>query len=47
MTRNRVGKSRLRQEPFETDQLALTEAHRALTEEPLEFFGRAADRSLN
>jgi hypothetical protein len=32
---------------FETDQLALTEALRALDEEPLEFFGRAADRPLN
>ena len=34
-------------EHFETDQLALTEALRALDEEPLEFFGRAADRPLN
>jgi hypothetical protein len=32
---------------FETDQLALIEALRALDEEPLEFFGRAADRPLN
>ena len=32
---------------FETDQLALTEALRALDEEPLEFLGRAADRPLN
>jgi hypothetical protein len=34
-------------EHFESDQLALTEALRALDEEPLEFFGRAADRPLN
>ena len=34
-------------ERFETDQLALTEALRALDEEPREFFGRAADRPLN
>ncbi len=34
-------------EHFETDQLALTEALRALDEEPLEFSGRAADRPLN
>ena len=34
-------------EHFETDQLALTEALRALDEEPLEFLGRAADRPLN
>ncbi len=34
-------------EHFETDQVALTEALRALDEEPLEFFGRAADRPLN
>jgi len=34
-------------EHFETDQLALTEALRALDEEPLEFFGRAADQPLN
>ena len=34
-------------EHFETDQLALTEALRALDEEPLEFFGRASDRPLN
>lgn len=32
---------------FETDQQALAEALRALDEEPLEFLGRAADRSLN
>lgn len=35
------------EEHFETDQLALTEALRALEEEPLEFFGRSADRPLN
>jgi hypothetical protein len=35
------------EEHFETDLLALTEALRALDEEPLEFFGRAADRPLN
>ncbi len=34
-------------EQFETDQLALAEALHALDEEPLEFFGRAADRPLN
>ena len=34
-------------DPFETDQHALTEALRALDEEPLEFLGRAADRPLN
>jgi hypothetical protein len=34
-------------ERFETDQQALTEALRALDEEPLEFLGRAADRPLN
>ena len=34
-------------EHFEMDQLALTEALRALDEEPLEFFGRASDRPLN
>jgi hypothetical protein len=34
-------------EHFEADHLALTEALRALDEEPLEFFGRAADRPLN
>lgn len=34
-------------EHFETDQQALTEALRALDEEPLQFLGRAADRSLN
>lgn len=34
-------------EHFETDQHALAEAHRALDEEPLEFLGRVADRSLN
>jgi hypothetical protein len=34
-------------EHFETDQQALTEAFRALDEEPLEFLGRAADRPLN
>ena len=34
-------------EHFQTDQQALTEALRALDEEPLEFFGRAADRPLN
>lgn len=34
-------------EHFETDQLALTEALRALDEEPLEFLGRAADRPLD
>jgi hypothetical protein len=33
-------------EHFETDHQALTEALRALDEEPLEFFGRAADRPL-
>jgi hypothetical protein len=32
---------------FDTDQLALTEALRALDEEPLEFLGRAAGRPLN
>jgi hypothetical protein len=35
------------EEHFETDQLALAEALRALDEEPLEFFGRGADRPLN
>ena len=34
-------------EHFETDQQALTEAIRALDEEPLEFLGRAANRPLN
>ena len=34
-------------EHFETDQQALTEALRALDEEPLEFLGRAPDRPLN
>lgn len=34
-------------EHFEADHLALTEALRALDEEPLEFFGRSADRPLN
>ena len=34
-------------EHFETDQQALTEALRALDEDPLEFLGRAADRPLN
>ena len=34
-------------EHFKTDQQALTEALRALDEEPLEFLGRAADRPLN
>lgn len=34
-------------EHFETDEQALTEALRALDEEPLEFFGRAVDRPLN
>ena len=34
-------------EHFETDQQALTEALRALDEEPLEFLGRAVDRPLN
>jgi hypothetical protein len=34
-------------EHFETDEQALTEALRALDEEPLEFLGRAADRPLN
>lgn len=34
-------------EHFETDQQALNEALRALDEEPLEFFGRSADRPLN
>ena len=34
-------------EHFETDQLALTEALRALDEKPLEFLSRAADRPLN
>ena len=34
-------------EHFVTDQQALTEALRALDEEPLEFLGRAADRPLN
>lgn len=34
-------------EHFETDQQALTEALRALDEEPLEFLGRTADRPLN
>jgi hypothetical protein len=34
-------------EHFETDQLALTEALRALDEEPLEFLSRASDRPLN
>ena len=35
------------EEHFETDQQALTEALRALEQEPLEFLGRAADRPLN
>lgn len=35
------------EEHFETDQLALAEALRALDEEPLEFFGRSADRPSN
>ena len=34
-------------EHFETDQQAMTEAIRALDEEPLEFLGRAANRPLN
>lgn len=34
-------------EHFETDELALAEALRALDEEPLEFFGRSAGRPLN
>ncbi|MEP7299747.1 MAG: hypothetical protein ABI702_26500 [Burkholderiales bacterium] len=34
-------------EHFETDQQALTEALRALDEEPLEFLGRTADRRSN
>lgn len=34
-------------EHFETDQHALTEALRALDEEPLEFLGRTSDRPLN
>jgi hypothetical protein len=34
-------------EHFETDQQALTEALRALDEEPLTFLGRATDRPLN
>ncbi|MDC8773443.1 hypothetical protein [Roseateles albus] len=34
-------------EPFETEQQALTEAFRALDAEPLEFLGRAADQPLN
>ena len=34
-------------EHFETDQLALDEALRALDEEPLEFLGRTADQPLN
>ena len=34
-------------EHFETGQQALTEALRALDEEPFEFLGRAADRPLN
>jgi hypothetical protein len=34
-------------EHFETDQQALTEALRALDEEPLDFLGRAADGRLN
>lgn len=35
------------EEHFETDQLALIEALRALDEEPLEFLGRTDDRRLN
>lgn len=35
------------EEHFETDQLALAEALRALDEQPLEFVGRTADRPLN
>jgi hypothetical protein len=35
------------EEHFATDQLALAEALRALDEEPLEFFGRGANRQLN
>lgn len=34
-------------EPFETEQQALTEALRALDEAPLEFLGRTGDQSLN
>jgi hypothetical protein len=34
-------------ERFATDQLALAEAHRALDEETLEFWGAAADRPLS
>ena len=34
-------------EHFETDQQALTEALRALDEEPLQFLGRDPDRPLN
>ena len=34
-------------EPFGTDQQALTEALRALDDDPLEFLGRAADHPLN
>jgi hypothetical protein len=35
------------EEHFETDQQALTEALRALDEEPLEFLGRTAEQPLN
>jgi hypothetical protein len=41
------GASHVWEEHFETDQEALAEALRALEEEPLEFFGRAADQPLN
>ena len=39
--------SHLWDEHFEADEQALAEALRALDEEPLEFFGRAADRPMN
>jgi hypothetical protein len=34
-------------EPFETEQLAFSEALRALDEEPLEFLGRPTERPLS
>jgi hypothetical protein len=42
-----TGTSHVWDERFDTDQQALTEALRALDEEPLEFFGRSADGPLN
>jgi hypothetical protein len=41
------GTSHVWDERFETDQQALTEALRALEEEPLEFLGRTAQQTLN